>query len=169
MSQRDVTAGSDPTPAMPAPAPASPTGGDKGVPLPADATLDKVREYFSQDLFATRAGCVVVQAAPGHAVVELPLQDDLHRNAHGAVMGGAIFTLADFALAVASNVGQAPTVSVSNQIEFLSAARGQLLTATCDADKSGRALGFYTVDVRDELGIHVARMTATCFRHQPRR
>ena len=53
---------------------------------------------------------------------------------------------------------------MSNTIEFLSAAHGERLIATCEADKSGRSLGFYTVDVRDELGTKVARMTATCFR-----
>ena len=88
----------------------------------------------------------------------------VHRNAMGAVMGGAIFTLADYALAVACNMGEEPTVSVSNSIEFLASARGGRLIATCDADKSGRSLGFYTIDVADELGTKVARMTATCFR-----
>ncbi len=133
---------------------------------PTQPALDQVRAYFSRDHFAAAAGCVIDDATPGHAVVRMPLRDDLHRNAQGSVMGGAIFTLADFALAVASNVGQAPTVSVSNQIEFLSAARGTRLVATCEADRSGRALGFYTTDVYDELGTHVARMTATCFRRQ---
>lgn len=79
-------------------------------------------------------------------------------------MGGAIFTVADFALAVACNVGEAPTVAVSNSIEFMSLARGTRLIATCDADKSGRSMGFYTVQVTDDVGTLVAKMTATCYR-----
>ena len=82
----------------------------------------------------------------------------------GGVMGGAIFTLADYALAIACNMGENPTVSVSNTIEYLARAKGTQLIATCDADKSGRSVGFYTIDVTDELGTKVARMTATCFR-----
>ena len=78
-------------------------------------------------------------------------------------MGGAIFTLADFALAVASNYSSA-AVSVTNTIEFMSAPRGKRLIATCDANKSGRTLGFYTVEVYDELKTPVARMAATCYR-----
>lgn len=129
-----------------------------------DATLDEVRKAFANDHFATDAcGCRVVEASRGHAVCEFDI-DGRHRNGLGGVMGGAIFTVADFALAIACNVGENPTVSVSNTIEFLSAAKGSKLIATCDADKSGRALGFYTVDVRDDLGRHVARMTATCYR-----
>ena len=126
--------------------------------------LEDIRSFFADDLFATKAcGCQVVEAARGHAVTEVNLTA-IHRNAMGNVMGGAIFTLADFALAVACNVGEEPSVAVSNTIEFLAPAQGERLTATCNADKSGRSLGFYTIDVTDELGTHVARMTATCFR-----
>ena len=57
--------------------------------------------------------------------------------------------------------------AVSNTIEFLSVAMGSRLIATCSADKSGRSLGFYTVEVADDLGNPVAKMTATCFRRQP--
>ena len=43
-------------------------------------------------------------------------------------------------------------------------AKGKKLIATCEVDKSGRSLGFYTVTVTDELGTAVAKMNATCFR-----
>ena len=79
-------------------------------------------------------------------------------------MGGAIFTLADFALAVACNVGEEPTVAVTNTIQYYSQPKGSRLVATAEADRSGRSLGFYTIDVTDELGTKVARMTSTCFR-----
>ena len=132
--------------------------------LDANTPIDEVRSFFAHDLFAYEAcGCRIVEARPGHAVTEFDIEP-IHRNAMGGVMGGAIFTLADYALAVACNMGENPTVSVSNSIEFLSGAKGARLIATCDADKSGRSLGFYTVDVTDELGTKVARMTATCFR-----
>lgn len=129
-----------------------------------DCPLEEVRRYFGNDRFATEAcGCKVLEAGVGHAVCSFDIAP-VHRNAQGNVMGGAIFTLADFSLAIACNIGQEPTVSVSNTIEYLSATRGSKLVATCNADKSGRSLGFYTVDVTDELGTLVARMTATCFR-----
>ena len=127
-------------------------------------TLDDVRANFAHDRYATQTlEPEVLEAAPGHAVVRMQITD-LHRNALGSVMGGAIFTLADFALAIASNVGQAPTVTVSSNVEYLSAAKGQVLTATCDADKRGRSLVFTTCDVVDELGAHVARVTSSCLR-----
>ncbi len=132
--------------------------------LDENLSLDEVREFFAHDRFATEAcGCTVLEASHGHAVCAFDIEP-VHRNAQGNIMGGAIFTLADFALAVACNMGENPTVAVSNTIEFFSVAKGSRLIATADADKSGRSMGFYTVDVADDLGTKVARMTATCFR-----
>jgi acyl-CoA thioesterase len=132
--------------------------------IPKDCPLEDVQRIFGNDRFATEAcGCEVLEASKAHAVCAFTIQPT-HLNAQGRVMGGAIFTLADFSLAIACNMGENPTVSVCNNIEFLSATHGTRLIATCDADKSGRSLGFYTVDVRDDLGTLVARMTATCFR-----
>ena len=89
---------------------------------------------------------------------------DVHRNAMGNVMGGAIFTLADFALAIACNIGEEPTVSVDSSISFLRSTKGAKLTATAVCDKPGRHLGFYTILVEDDLGKAIAKMTATCYR-----
>lgn len=126
--------------------------------------LSQIQQVFAGDKFATNAGCTVVEYGKGYAVCEMPLDRDLHYNGMGGVMGGAIFTLADFALAVGCNVDEEPTVSVSNTIEYLSGSKGSKLIATCNVDKTGRNLGYYTVDVVDDLGKKVARMVATCFR-----
>ncbi|MBO4364824.1 MAG: PaaI family thioesterase [Eggerthellaceae bacterium] len=127
-------------------------------------TIEEVRELFGNDHYATEAcGCRVLEAARGHAVCEFDVAD-IHRNAQGAVMGGAIFTLADFALAIACNIGEEPTVSVASSIQYLARTRGAKLIATCEVDRSGRSLGYYTIDVRDDLGVHIARMVATCYR-----
>ncbi|WP_075279457.1 PaaI family thioesterase [Thermophilibacter provencensis] len=126
-----------------------------------DASLEEVQRVFRNDRFATDAcGCRVVEASRGHAVCEFDITPG-HRNEKGGVMGGAIFTVADLALAVASNVGEPVTVSVSSSIEFMSAAKGERLIATADVDKNGRTLGFYNCLVTDELGTPVARVTQT--------
>lgn len=130
-----------------------------------DATLEEVQEFFKGDRFAYDVtGCRLAEVSLGHAVAELDLDRDRHCNAMGGVMGGAIFTLADYALAAASNYNAAPSVSISHSIEFMALAKGDRLIATCSVDRSGRNLGFYTVDVVDDTGRKIARMTATCFR-----
>ena len=114
-----------------------------------NASLEEVQAVFKNDRFATDAcGCRVVEAARGHAVTEFDITPG-HRNEKGGVMGGAIFTVADLAFAVASNVGESVTVSVSSNIEFMSAAKGEKLIATADVDKNGRTLAFYTCYVTD--------------------
>ena len=63
--------------------------------------LNEIQEAFSGDRFATnRAEIRIVSAQDGAAVCEMPITTE-HLNARGTVMGGAIFTLADFTAAVA--------------------------------------------------------------------
>ena len=131
--------------------------------LAADATIDEIREFFALDRFATNALCRIEEATKGRAVCTMQITDE-HRNAMGNVMGGAVFTLADFALAVACNVGEKPTVSIESDIKYLTLARGDVLTATAVADRSGRHIGAYTVTVTDAEGATVAIMTATTYR-----
>ena len=127
-----------------------------------DPTLEEIEAVFANDRFATEAaGCRVVSR--GRAVCSMELAD-VHRNAMGNVMGGAIFTLADFALAICCNIGEEPTVSVDSSISFFRSTQGAALTATAVCDKPGRHLGFYTVTVEDDLGKQIAKMTATCYR-----
>lgn len=80
-------------------------------------TLDEVRERFSKDRFATVNGAVIETVDEGFARCSMEL-NDTHRNALGAVMGGAIFTLADFAFAVASNWNKDPRVSLLSLIHI---------------------------------------------------
>ncbi len=132
-------------------------------PTSDNPSLEEVISYFDNDLFAKQAGCRIIEAEHGHSVCEMEIAE-MHQNAAGGVMGGAIFTLADFALAIACNIGEEFTVAVSNTIEFMSTTKGTKLIATANADKSGRHLGFYTVDIDDDTGRKVARMCATCAR-----
>lgn len=136
--------------------------------IDSSASLEQVQRIFSNDRFATEAtGCRVVEAGPGHAVCELDVCER-HLNEKGGVMGGAIFTLADFACAVASNIGEEPTVSVAFSIQYLSAVKGKRLIATADAQKNGRTLGFYDCMVSDDLGRDIAHVTGTCMHTAPR-
>ena len=89
--------------------------------------------------------------------------ENRHRNAMGAVMGGVYFTLADFALAVASNWQKMGYVSLNSEITYLTAAKGGKLIAEASCVKNGRTTGYYRIDVRDELGNLAAAVTATTF------
>ena len=81
-----------------------------------------------------------------------------HCNALGIPMGGAIFTLADFAFAVAANQGR-DVVTQASQITFLKAAQGKRLIAEARQVKDGKRVCFYEVKVNDDLGTEVAFVT----------
>ncbi len=124
--------------------------------------LEKIREEYKNDRFATNAGCVITEVCDEKVVCELSLCDKL-LNAHGAVMGGAIFTLADFAFAVASNLSDVPTMGIECNIRYYSRVKGTKLIATCRADKEGKTLGHYTVEITDDTGRKIAGYTAIAF------
>ena len=108
--------------------------------LAADASLEEVREHFSHDRFVSGAlGAQILEAAAGHAVCAFDLEER-HLNEKGGVMGGAIFSLGDFAIVVAATVGAPDTVSVAFNVNFMSAPKGGRLIATADEDKRGRTL-----------------------------
>ena len=85
-------------------------------------------------------------------------------NANGTPMGGAIFTLADFAFAVAANgFAERVTVSQHASVTFLAPAKGKELRAEATCLKAGRTLCLYEVRITDELGVCVAHVTVNGF------
>ena len=117
-------------------------------------SIEELRARFQRDRFAAElTGADIREAEPGRAVCALSLRP-VHLNANGAPMGGAVFTLADFAFAVAANgFAEQVTVSQHASVTFLSPAKGRELLAEARCLKAGRATCLYQVEVRDELGI----------------
>ncbi|MDD7601333.1 MAG: PaaI family thioesterase [Firmicutes bacterium] len=121
--------------------------------------LERTREIFRNDLFATEAaGIVIEDARPGYARCVMEIKKH-HLNVRGAVMGGAIFTLADLAGAVAVNCGkeQPDTVALHADITFLSPAKGTRLIAEASCVKAGRTTSLFEIRIEDELGTKVAQ------------
>lgn len=128
-------------------------------------TLQEAREYFAGDRFATENGMTLDELSADRAVCSLELTAR-HRNAYGGVMGGAVFTLADFAFAALTNDREHVTVAQQTSVNFLSAAKGAKLTATARYRKNGRSSCVVAVDVADDAGRDVAQLTAVGFKLQ---
>ncbi|MBQ4369892.1 MAG: PaaI family thioesterase [Oscillospiraceae bacterium] len=125
---------------------------------------EEMREYFANDIFAVETvGIKIDSAGDGEAECSLELGPE-HMNALGTAMGGAIFTLADFAIAVAANSESLGSVSLTSQVTYLSAARGKKLFAHARCIKSGRSTSSYITDVTTEDGTLAASVTGTCFK-----
>ena len=124
--------------------------------------LEKVRELFKNDRFATEAGAVIDEIGDHYAKCSLVINEH-HKNAVGGVMGGVYFTLADFAFAVASNWQQPGVVGINNSIAYLSAVKGKKLIARASMIKDGRSTCLYNVDITDDLGTKVANVQCMGF------
>lgn len=119
-------------------------------------TLDEARSFFGNDVFASKAlGAVIDELSEDKVVCSFEIAD-IHKNAIGLVMGGAIYTLCDFAFAVATNSGDVNTVTSTSNISFLSASKGSRLIATARPVKDGRTTCVYEVEVTDDLNTKVA-------------
>ncbi len=118
-------------------------------------TLEKVREFFKNDRYATETGAVIDEIGDHYAKVSLTINDH-HKNAMGGVMGGVYFTLADFAFAVASNWQEPGGVGLNNSVSFIGVPKTERLIAEATLIKDGRSTCSYHVTVSDENGSPVA-------------
>jgi len=130
--------------------------------------LEKIREFFKKDRFATGNGMVIDSVTEDCVVCGLELNAE-HRNAGGGVQGGAIFTLADLAFAVHCNLAmvcgetEKLTVGQSCSISFLKSTKGRRLTATSKCISKGRSISVFRILIEDDLGVEVAEMLANGF------
>lgn len=128
------------------------------------------REIFLHDTYATdTTGISIAHAGEHEAECHLTL-DARHRNARGAAMGGALYTLADFTAAVAANSAELAEgglhwVSLDANIHYLAPATAPHLTARCEALKLGRTTSLYQTTISDtDSGKKVAIVETTMVR-----
>ena len=108
------------------------------------------------DRVAKIFGMKVKEVKEGYALVELSVNDSM-LNAAGVCQGGVIFSLADFAFAVASNSYGNVALATSANINFTKPAlKGEKLTAEAKEVNRSRRVGVYEVIVRKEDGTAVA-------------
>lgn len=126
--------------------------------------LKEAKEMFQHDIYATETtGIVIDEADEGYGKCSMKIERR-HMNAGNMVMGGAIFTLADFAFGIAANVGNPTTVTLNSTISYINVAKGDTLIAEAHVVKSGKSTCVVNVSVYDNLGNEVAISTMTGFR-----
>ena len=77
-----------------------------------------VLELMNRDKFAANAGCKITELDEQHAVAVMTVTPE-HLNGGGVCQGGALFTLADLAIAALVNSGGRLTFGISNNIVLL--------------------------------------------------
>lgn len=125
--------------------------------------MEHIRRYFDNDYFARLCGIELISVSPGRATVRMAIRPD-HINGYGSVQGGAIFTLADFAFAAASNSHGQVAVGINVSINYLKAAQTGTLVAEAREVVKNFRLGTYLVEVKDDAGDVVALFQGLVYR-----
>lgn len=114
-------------------------------------------ELFLRDPYARRMGFELLEAEPGYARVAVDLTEDLF-NFAGTPHGGLLFSLADYAFAVASNSHGRVALATNVSIQFMAEAKvGERLYAEAKESHLTRRAGFYDMTITADSGRLVAR------------
>jgi acyl-CoA thioesterase len=126
--------------------------------------MDAIKDFFStHDRFARHNGIVLLEAGEGMAVASMKIEP-YHFNGAGTVHGGAIFTLADFAFAVASNSHGTLAMGISTSVNFVKAPLRGTLFARASEQSINTKLASYSVIVSDDENNTVAMFQGMVYR-----
>jgi acyl-CoA thioesterase len=119
---------------------------------------------YATDAFSQWLGVELLEIGEGHCTIQMTVRPEMV-NGFGVAHGGITFSLADSAFAFACNSHGTHSVSVDITINHLAAVQvGDVLTAIASEDHSGRSLGLYRIEVRNQKQKLVALFKGLCFR-----
>ena len=126
--------------------------------------MEDIRKFFEErDKFANYVGIEIVDISPGRAKVKMDIKKH-HLNGLSIVHGAVLFTLADYAFAIASNSHGKAAVSINSTMSFLKAvSKGTIYAEAIELSKNPK-LATYKVDVVHEEGELLAVFQGTVYR-----
>ena len=122
-----------------------------------------VLKMIANDRFAHHNGIELVAVSEGSATTRMVIGTN-HLNGVGIVQGGAIYTLADLALAAASNSHDVIAVGLTSTIAYFKAEKSGTLLATAREISLRRTVATYQVDVTNQGDELVASFQGTVYR-----
>ena len=127
---------------------------------------DRILKFFNDnDHFAKENGMVITRLGEGTSEAVLTATDR-HINGMGIIMGGALFTLSDFAFAAAIHTFGLRAVGMNTTTAFLKpgkGAPGAKFTARATLVSKTRRTGVFDVNVYDEDNRLLAHSLMTGF------
>lgn len=126
--------------------------------------MKTIQDFFNKaDAFASHNGMRITEVREGYARAEMEVQS-WHLNGAQTVHGGALFTLADFAFAVASNSRGQLALSINSSISIFKGARTGKLVAEAREVSSSPKLASFEVGIRNEAGELLATFQGMVYR-----
>ncbi|UOE92455.1 hydroxyphenylacetyl-CoA thioesterase PaaI [Alkalihalobacillus sp. LMS39] len=127
---------------------------------------EKLLEHFEKDKYAKWLGISILNFGEGFAEVAMDIKDHM-LNFHGTANGGAIFSLADVAFAIASNSYGQTAVGITMTMHYMEAgAVGDHMIAVAKEDKKNQRLGLYRIEVKNEQDSLIALAEGMVYRKQ---
>ena len=106
-----------------------------------------VRRLFDADRYAAKLGMELIDPDPARVTVAMPVTAE-HENFYDVTHGGAMFSLADCAFALASNSHGDRAVAIDTHLALTSGtSAGDTLTAVAEEMTRGRTLATYRITV----------------------
>lgn len=126
--------------------------------------MEGIKRFFAtEDKFARHSGIELVEVRPGWAKASMKIEP-FHLNGAKTVHGGAMFTLADFAFAVASNSHGMLAMGINTSMSFVKAALQGTLYAEAKEQSLNARLASYAVTITDDAGDVVALFQGMVYR-----
>jgi acyl-CoA thioesterase len=129
-----------------------------------DSAEKVVNRMFASDWFSQWLGIQKVLIAQGHCKLKMKVRKEM-LNGFGTLHGGITFSLADSALAFASNAHGRLSVALEASISFpLKAVEGDELTAVAEEQNLTDKTGIYYITVTNQRNEKVGLFRGTVYR-----
>lgn len=119
---------------------------------------------YNNDPFSLWLGIERIEESAGVSVLRMKVRKDM-LNGFGIIHGGVTFSLADSALAFASNSHGIQSVSIDNSINYFEPAKeGDVLTATSEEIRLTNKTGLYHIIITNQHGDRIALFKGLVYR-----
>jgi acyl-CoA thioesterase len=123
-----------------------------------------INNMLQNDPFSQWMGIEVLESEPGYCKLSMKIRQEM-TNGFGVCHGGITFSLADSALAFASNSRGSVSLALENNINFTKKVNtGDTLTAETEEIQNGRTIGVYKVRISNQNNELVADFRGTVYR-----
>lgn len=130
----------------------------------AELASQVVDKMYDSDWFSQWLGIERIEVKPGRCVLQMKVRKEM-LNGFQILHGGIYYSLADSALAFASNSHGRMSVSVETSISHLySCCEGDIITATAEEMSLSNKIGVYYITVTDQNNRKVALFKGTVYR-----
>ncbi|MFN5182426.1 MAG: hotdog fold thioesterase [Bacteroidota bacterium] len=118
---------------------------------------------FDNDLFSQWLGIDLIEIKPGYCALKMSIREEM-TNGFKISHGGITYSLADSALAFASNSHGRMALSIETSISHLVKVKvGDELIAIANETNRNDKIGLYEVEVRNQENILVAKFKGTVY------